>query len=185
MKPENKTQLLKIARQSIRYGLEHGKPLPIQCQDHDPELQQIGASFVTLQKQGALRGCIGSLEAREPLVEDVARNAFNAAFRDPRFPPVSESELPLLDIHISILSTPEPVDFSSEADLISQLRPFVDGLVLSDGFHRGTFLPSVWEQLPEPEQFLQHLKVKAGLPPDYWSNTLKVERYTVESLQEH
>lgn len=173
-------RVLDVARESIRHGLTYGKPLPVQ--DEDAALLQPGASFVTLNLHDELRGCIGSLEAHQPLVKDVAQNAFSAAFRDSRFPPVTASEFDALDLHISILSPSEPLHFSSEADLLRQLRPGIDGLVLTDGYHRGTFLPQVWEQLPEPAEFLAHLKRKAGLPVNHWSPTLRVERYSVDSI---
>ncbi|WJW74546.1 AmmeMemoRadiSam system protein A [Thiohalobacter sp. IOR34] len=174
--------LLAVARDAIRHGLETGQPLQLRPEDFDPLLQQPGAAFVTLQSRGQLRGCIGSLEAHRPLVVDVAENAFAAAFRDPRFPPLSPAEFDDLEIHISVLSPPTPVEFSSEADLLSRLRPGIDGLILEDRGRRGTFLPSVWDQLPDREQFLQHLKLKAGLPPDHWSDSLRVWRYTTESF---
>lgn len=172
--------LLKLARDSIEHGLRTGKPLKIKISNYASELTVDRACFVTLERQGQLRGCIGMLEAVRPLVEDVAENAFAAAFRDPRFPPLSEDELADLDIHISILSPAELIDFSSEQDLLSKIRPGIDGLILQDGYHRGTFLPSVWEQLPDPRQFLRHLKQKAGLPTDYWSDSVKISRYTTE-----
>lgn len=171
-------QLLDMARASIRHGLQTGKPLAINMADHTGELTQSRATFVTLERHGQLRGCIGMLQAVRPLAEDVAENAFSAAFRDPRFPALSASEFDDLEIHISVLSSAEPMHFDSEADLLSQIRPNIDGLILQDGMHRGTFLPSVWEQLPDAKQFLQHLKQKAGLPPHYWSDTLSVSRYT-------
>ena len=174
--------LRKLAHESVEYGLQHGDTLPVDTARYPRPLREPGASFVTLQKNGELRGCIGSLEAHRPLVEDVVHNAYAAAFSDPRFPPLSERELADVDFHISILTPAVPIDFNSEADLLRQLRPGIDGLVLEDGIHRGTFLPSVWEQLPDAEQFLQHLKLKAGLPPNYWSDTLKVSRYTTESF---
>lgn len=174
--------LLKIAKESIAYGLAHGKVLPINPNDYPGKLQEVCATFVTLELGGHLRGCIGMLEAVQPLVVDVTKNAFLAAFRDYRFSPVSEKEYPNLNIHISILSPSEPIIFSSEEDLISQLRPHVDGLIMQEGGRRGTFLPSVWESLPEPRQFLQQLKVKAGLPGNYWSDTLQMFRYTCEVI---
>jgi AmmeMemoRadiSam system protein A len=116
-------------------------------------------------------------------VEDVADNAYAAAFRDPRFPTLTQDEYPMLQYHISVLNPPEPMTFTSEDDLLKQIRPNIDGLVLSDKGMRGTFLPSVWESLPTAEQFLSHLKQKAGLPADYWSDTVKVERYTVENIE--
>ncbi len=180
---ENQDILLNIARASISNGLRQGQPLPIRLEDYPPVLQAPRASFVTLQINDQLRGCIGSLEAVRPLVEDVAENAFAAAFRDPRFPPVSDREFDQLDYHISILSPSKPLEFESENDLLKKLRPGIDGLILEKRGQRGTFLPSVWESLPSPRQFLAQLKVKAGLPADYWSDSIKVERYTVEDVK--
>lgn len=172
--------LLQVARDSISYGLQHGSAMPVQAGDYEQELQEERACFVTLNKQGELRGCIGSLQAHRPLVEDVAENAFAAAFKDPRFYPFKEVELGELEIHISVLSPATPMEFSSEADLLSQVRPGIDGLILEEGFHRGTFLPSVWEQLPTTKEFLAHLKRKAGLPMDYWSDKIEISRYETE-----
>lgn len=174
--------LLRVARESIAHGLRHGRPLLTDADYYPPALRVPRASFVTLEIDGELRGCIGTLEAHRPLLEDVAANAFNAAFRDPRFPPLHTEELPRLDIHISVLSAPEPLEFDNEGDLIAQLRPGADGLILSAPGHRGTFLPSVWDALPRPEEFLRQLKRKAGLPADYWSADIAVERYTAETF---
>lgn len=174
--------LLQIAKDSIAYGLAQGKALSVTATDYPAELQEIRATFVTLEIGGNLRGCIGMLEAMQPLVVDVAKNAFMAAFRDYRFSPVSETEYPKLEIHISILTPSEPLVFESEEDLISQLRPNVDGLIMQEGRRRGTFLPSVWESLPQPRQFLQQLKLKSGLPIHYWSDTLLVSRYRCEII---
>lgn len=176
--------LLDTARKSIRHGLDRGKPLSVDPDSADPALSQSGACFVTLHKHGQLRGCIGSLQAWRPLLEDIAENAFSAAFRDPRFAPLEAPELDQLDIEISVLNPAEPLTFDSQHDLLQQLRPGVDGLILEDGTHRGTFLPSVWESLPDPDRFLQQLKLKAGLPAGYWSGQLKVSRYTTESFGE-
>jgi AmmeMemoRadiSam system protein A len=181
---EHRRILLGVARESIAHGLRTGRPLAVDPASFDPELQAERATFVTLNEQGRLRGCIGHLEAIQPLVADVAENAFNAAFRDPRFPPVSAGEFDALEIHISVLSPPQPMRFSSEEELLAQIRPGIDGLILEEGVYRGTFLPSVWEQLPDRRQFLAQLKLKAGLPPDYWSDTVKVYRYTTESFSE-
>ncbi len=180
--PEERRILLEVAAASIRHGLETGHPLPVRLEDYPESLREPGAAFVTLNLDGRLRGCIGSLQAIRPLVEDVAENAFAAAFRDPRFPPVTAEEYPRLEYHISILSKPEPFPVESEADLLAKLRPGIDGLVLIEGNHRATFLPSVWEQLPDPRQFLANLKIKASLPVDYWSDTIRFERYTVEEF---
>ncbi|MDO5287377.1 MAG: AmmeMemoRadiSam system protein A [Actinomycetia bacterium] len=147
-------------------------------------LHQPGAAFVTLTQSGALRGCIGSLAAYRPLVEDVTANAVSAARRDPRFPPLSADELPRTQVEVSVLSAPEPYPVSSEQDARDRLRPGIDGVVLSFGRHRGTFLPQVWEQLPQPQDFLNHLKRKAGLPSDWWDDAVRLERYTVTAFHE-
>lgn len=178
--PAQKQQLLQLAWDAIDHGLQTGRVL--KPATDDPVLQCPGASFVTLNLHGELRGCIGSLQAYQPLADDVAQNAFNAAFRDPRFAPLDDSERDALDLHISILSPSTPIHFTSEADLLRQLRPGIDGLILQDGHHRGTFLPQVWESLADPVDFLAHLKRKAGLPSHYWSPTLQVQRYTVDSI---
>lgn len=181
----NKTEqqlLLQLAKDAIQYGLKHNKVMPVDLTKYSAKLTEERACFVTLQIKQELRGCIGSLEAYQPLVKDIAHNAYAAAFGDPRFPPVTNAEFPQLEIHISVLNKPEPMHFKSEQDLIQQLRPNVDGLILSDIGHRGTFLPSVWESLPTPAEFFAHLKLKAGLLPDHWSDTIKVERYTVDSI---
>jgi AmmeMemoRadiSam system protein A len=179
---EHQAFLLALAKGSIRHGLNKGKPIPIEMDELPLELTVKRATFVTLEKKGALRGCIGCLEAVRPLAADIAANAYAAAFRDPRFPPVAEPEIDELEIHLSLLTPAEPIAFSSEADLISQLVPEIDGLILEEGPMRGTFLPSVWETLPEPEAFIRHLKRKAGLPAQYWSTTLKIYRYRSETI---
>ena len=183
MKTEHQNLLLQIARDAIsskihRRGGADGRGA--QLSKLPSELKQKRATFVTLTLGGALRGCIGMLEACRPLAEDVAANACAAAFEDPRFEPLSKEEFENLEIHISVLSPPEEMKFSSEADLLEQIRPGVDGLILQEGGRRGTFLPSVWEDLPGAELFLMHLKMKAGLPNTYWSDTLRVSRYTAE-----
>jgi AmmeMemoRadiSam system protein A len=205
---EHQQRLLELAKNSIQYGLQTGKPLKINLADYPAELTERRATFVTLHKNHELRGCIGMLEAIRPLAEDIAENAFLAAFKDPRFPPLADYEFGELEIHLSILTPAEPISFTSEQDLISQLQPGIDGLILEEpeiydvankreqlppridglilekgrGRRRGTFLPSVWEQLPKPEQFLRHLKQKAGLPPDYWSENIRIYRYHTEII---
>ncbi len=174
---EQRRYLLQLAHDSIRHGLSHDAPLPVDVAKLAPELRALRATFVTLKKRGELRGCIGTLEAIRPLAEDIASNAYAAAFQDPRFPPLQESELNELEVQLSILTPAEPVHFQSERDLLAQLQPGVDGLILVEGGRRGTFLPSVWEQLPTPKQFLEHLKLKTGLPAGYWSDSIKVNRY--------
>jgi AmmeMemoRadiSam system protein A len=179
---QDRATLREVAAASIRHGLRHGRPLSVAPGEHAAPLRAPGASFITLHRQDELRGCIGSLEACRPLVTDVAENAFAAAFRDPRFAPLRADELADLDLHVSVLSAPAELAFADEADLLRQLRPGVDGLILSVDGHRGTFLPSVWESLPRPEHFLAHLKRKAGLPADFWSPALRVMRYTTEAF---
>ncbi len=180
---EHDKQLLhSLARASIAHGLSTGQPLKVTPGDYPEHLRTDGASFVTLNLNQQLRGCIGSLSAYQPLLQDIAQHAFDAAFRDPRFPAVSEAESAKLDIHISILTPAEPMQFSDEADLLEQIKPGEDGLILESGYHKGTFLPSVWEQLPQPRDFLAHLKLKAGLDKQYWSDDIKVSRYKTLSF---
>lgn len=174
--------LLDMAWQSIRHGLAKGDPLKLEPDQLGSPLSEAGASFVTLHIGEELRGCIGSLQAHRPLICDVTENAFSAAFRDPRFAPLKDTELNNLSLDISVLSQPERMVFGSEQDLLRQIRPNVDGLILTDVNYRGTFLPSVWESLPDAKQFLQHLKRKAGLPANHWSDKLEVWRYTTQSF---
>ncbi|EIC31616.1 uncharacterized protein, PH0010 family [Methylomicrobium album BG8] len=174
--------LLDLAKRSIRHGLETDSPLKIDTTAFPPEFLEPRATFVTLHKHRQLRGCIGMLKAVRPLAEDIAENAFAAAFRDYRFPPLSADEFEQLEIHLSILTPPEPIVFASEEDLLTQLRAGEDGLTIEEGRRRGTFLPSVWEHLPDPKRFLRHLKQKAGLPADYWSDNLRFYRYRTEVI---
>ncbi|HBC56439.1 MAG TPA: AMMECR1 domain-containing protein [Gammaproteobacteria bacterium] len=174
--------LLDIAKHSIAYGLSHACPAPVQLGDYAETLREPGASFVTLKKSGELRGCVGTLEPYQPLIEDVSYHAFSAAFRDTRFSPVSVQEVVLLEIHISVLSLPEDIPCASEAELMQLLRTDIDGLVLQEGTHRATFLPAMWQTLPDKEDFVQQLKIKAGLSADYWSETMQCFRYQVQEF---
>ena len=176
----DRATLLEVARASIRHGLDQGQALPVNPEDYPETLRLLRATFVTLEIGGQLRGCIGALAAYQPLVQDVAAHAYAAAFEDPRFPEVRADEFPKLELHISVLSPPEPLRFGSEAELLAQLRPGVDGLILHFRHYRSTFLPAVWEHLPDPYVFLAQLKQKAGLPLDFWSPELQAERYTAE-----
>lgn len=167
--------LLDIARTAIatRFG-------PVPPADTSPRwLHEPGAVFVTLTERGELRGCIGSLTAHRSLLDDVEHNARAAAFSDPRFPPLSHLELPSVRIEVSLLSPPEAVEAHSEEELERHVRPGVDGLILAWDGHRGTFLPQVWEQLPDPHDFVTHLKLKAGLAKTFWRDDARFERYTV------
>ena len=172
--------LLRIARQAIdaRFGLSSG-PAPEGASTGHP-----GASFVTLTLNGRLRGCIGSLEAWRALADDVAENAVAAAFRDPRFAPLTPAEWAETRVEVSLLSPSEPMSFSSEADALAQLRPGRDGLILSFGQRRATFLPQVWESLPDRRQFMAQLKLKAGLAADFWDDGITLARYSVEKWKE-
>lgn len=144
-----------------------------------PALALPGATFVTLTRNGELRGCIGSLEARRALRDDVQQNALAAAFGDPRFEPVTAAEWPGLRVEVSLLGTPQTLPVKDRTELLRLLRPGIDGLIVQDGSRRATFLPQVWEQLPSPGQFLARLLQKAGLPADHWSPTLRCQRYEV------
>lgn len=180
LSPADRATLLDVARASIQHGLQHRQALAVNPDDYPETLRPLRATFVTLEISGQLRGCIGALAAYQPLVQDVAAHAYAAAFEDPRFPELRPDEFPSLEIFISVLSPPEPMCVSSEEDLLKQVRPGVDGLILQFRHYRATFLPAVWENLPDPYLFLAQLKHKAGLPLDFWSPELRVERYTTE-----
>jgi AmmeMemoRadiSam system protein B/AmmeMemoRadiSam system protein A len=174
--------LISAAARSILHGIENGGPLRVDPGQFDAELGQAGAAFVTLKRDGRLRGCIGSPEAHRPLIVDVADNAYRAAFKDPRFPALTASEVPGLDLSISVLSPQAPMAFADEADFLARLRPRVDGLVIEDNRRRALFLPSVWEQLPEPRKFVEYLKIKAGLAPGHWSDSFKAWRFAAAEI---
>mgnify|MGYP003633903635 FL=1 len=175
--------LLRLAASSIEHGLATGQPLMPDFATAPGDLAAPGACFVTLKKNGQLRGCIGSPEAHRPLLTDVAVNAYAAAFRDPRFPNLETSELPEVTLSISVLSPQAPMTIRDEADLLAQLRPGVDGLVIADGGKRALFLPSVWNQLPDKRAFLMHLKRKAGMAGNHWSSTFTARRFVAEEAQ--
>lgn len=181
MNSELGAALLTLARNAIAEKLGCGRVTePAQPE----EFLRPGAVFVTLKSDGNLRGCIGSLAAWRPLRDDVTANACAAAFGDPRFKPLGANELSAVKLEVSLLSPTHPIAFSSEADAIAQLNPGIDGVVLEYGHHRGTFLPQVWEDLPEPHQFMAQLKRKAGLSPDFWSNDIRLSRYSVDKWKE-
>lgn len=176
--------LLRLAMASIRYGLANGHALPVRAEDHPEDLAHPGACFVTLKKQGELRGCLGSATAWRPLVEDIADNAFKAAFRDSRFKPLALEEVDEITLSLAVLTPPEAMTFHDEADLLRQLRPHTDGLIIRDGHHQALFLPAVWHSLPSPEDFLGNLKQKAGLFPHHWSPSFTAHRFTAVELRE-
>ncbi|MGB9774955.1 MAG: AmmeMemoRadiSam system protein A [Anaerolineae bacterium] len=185
LSPEDRRYLLTLARQSIARALE-GQDLPeVDLSTLSEALRRPGASFVTLTLDGELRGCIGSIEPRRPLARDVQENAIAAAFHDPRFPPLSRRELDRTHIEISVLTVPQPLEYEGPADLLAKLRPEVDGVIIERGWHRATFLPQVWEKLPDPREFMAHLCLKAGLPADdYRRPGLRVYTYQVEKFEE-
>lgn len=176
------SRLLEVASASIAHGLVRGRPLAVDPNAYPVALRAQRATFVTLEQAGALRGCVGVLEPVRALVADVAANAFAAAFRDPRFDPLAAVELEDLHLHVSVLSASQPLVFRTQEELCAQLRPGRDGLILEERGRRATFLPAVWESLPDPELFVRHLKAKAGLPAGYWSEHVTAARYTVEAF---
>ncbi len=177
-------QLFSVIKQSIEKGLQ-GKSFkldPSYYAAHSVDFSRPAATFVTLHHSEALRGCIGTLQAYRSLIEDVAGNAFSAAFQDPRFAPLEEQELAGLEVEHSILSTPQVIeDCQTKQHLLDNLIPFEDGLIISDGVHRATFLPSVWSQLPDESRFVEHLMLKAGISS--WSESILCERYSVSAHQ--
>ncbi|MDR1790195.1 MAG: AmmeMemoRadiSam system protein A [Propionibacteriaceae bacterium] len=173
--------LTRLARSAIATQLN----LPAAEPDGEAEwLNERGAAFVTLTIDGRLRGCIGSLEAWRWLGEDVRSNAVSAAFRDPRFPPLSRDEFAQVDVEVSVLTPPQELSFTSEADALAQLRPDIDGVILEAGSHRATFLPQVWEDLPDKRVFMAHLKRKARLAADYWGDDVRLHVYQVSAFHE-
>jgi AmmeMemoRadiSam system protein A len=182
---QDRKTLLKLAREAITRAAHGREPPAIDSSALAEDLQRDGASFVTLTKHEQLRGCIGSLEARRSLASDVRENAVAAATSDPRFPPVRPEELDALHIEVSVLSSPQPLSYDGPDDLIAKLRPGVDGVVIERGWNRATFLPQVWEKLPDPHEFLEHLCMKAYLPSDsYRRPGLHVFTYQVEKFEE-
>lgn len=180
---QDKSCLLQIARDSIRHGFQNRKPLVIDLERCSPSLREPAAVFVTLTINDDLRGCIGTMESGVALAANVANYAHAAAFSDSRFSPLTATEFDSIHIHISVLSPMEPVSFQSETELIDKIRPGIDGLLFEDTGHRATFLPSVWEKIPEPREFLRKLKIKAGLSPAHWSPHVRVRRYTSFSIE--
>ena len=183
---EEQTILLRLAREAMERGVRCEELPPLDLESLPLPLRQEGSSFITLMSRGQLRGCIGSLEAYQPLVEDVRLHAMAAALKDPRFPPVKEEELSGIQIEISRLTHPVPLEYMDARDLLAKLRPRVDGVILRDDtFLRATFLPQVWEKLPNPEEFLCNLCYKMGMEPDLWRyKHFHVLTYQVEEFHE-
>jgi AmmeMemoRadiSam system protein A len=180
MSDERGSILLAIARESLAAALGLGR----EGSRDEPWLREPGATFVTLRELGDLRGCVGSIRPHRPLHDDVRSNARAAAFSDSRFPPVQAWEYREISLEVSLLSPCEPLELSCEEEALAQLRPGIDGIVFEIRERRSTFLPQVWEQLPDPWEFLAHLKRKAGLPPTFWDPEVKLWRYTVTKWAE-
>lgn len=172
--------LFDVAQRSIDSGLRAGRALSVDPTDYPPRLREQRATFTTLRHRGELRGCIGAIEATRSLVEDVAESAYAAAFRDPRFPALERAELADLELHLSVLSPLEPLEVETRESLIERLRKGVDGLLIEQAGRRGTFLPSVWESLPDAERFLIELERKAGLTPGDWVRPVRCWRYVTQ-----
>lgn len=173
--------LLPLARREIAQALD----LPaVEVDLSLPRLHEAGATFVTLTRQGSLRGCIGSLQAYRPLLQDIRANAHAAAFRDPRFAPLQPEELATTGIEVSLLSAMQPLQYRDEQEAWAQLRVGEDGVVFEFGSQRSTFLPQVWEQLPAVSDFMARLKQKAGLPATFWHADVRLHRYTVQKFRE-
>jgi AmmeMemoRadiSam system protein A len=179
--PDVKAFLLKLARQNLDAAV---RGLPAIVPDWPPAVtKEDRGCFVTLTKRGQLRGCIGYIEGIEPLYEAVIDNAKNASLKDPRFPKVTPGELSEIKIEVSVLTKPEPLNYANPQDLLNQLVPGADGIILTKGYYQSTFLPQVWEQLPDKVSFLEHLSVKGGMPADGWK-TAEVKRYRAIHFQE-
>jgi AmmeMemoRadiSam system protein A len=172
--------LLHLARAAI------GRELGFRSHDlpRTAWLEEPGATFVTLMLDGQLHGCIGTLEACRPLIDDVCQNAVSSAFRDPRFPPLTKDEFADVLVEVSLLSKPQLISHSSEEEALAQLSPGQDGVIFEYGHYRSTYLPQVWAQLPDPKSFIANLKSKAGLPASFWSDEVRLSHYTVQKWRE-
>jgi AmmeMemoRadiSam system protein A len=182
--PDEQAQLLVIARGSIQHGFVNDRPLAIEPSRLTGALTEPHGNFVTLTQRGTLRGCVGTLKGSCALAENIAVTAFSAARDDTRFAPLSAAELEQTRIEISVLSRPEPIQARSFPELLAKLRPCIDGLLVQDGWHRGTLLPKVWERFPDPREFMTQLMAKAGLPDNYWSDSIQFHRYETISFAE-
>ena len=182
---EEQRTLLRMAREAMECGVQGKQLAPLDERSLSPQLREQGASFITLTIRGQLRGCIGALEAHQPLAKDVREHAIAAALEDPRFPPVREDELSRIQIEVSRLTRPLPLEYKDAADLLSKLRPNVDGVILRDGGRRATFLPQVWKKIPDPSEFMNNLCYKMGLSDNAWRvKHLEVLVYQVEEFHE-
>lgn len=178
-------KLLEVARKTIKNRLFDLAEPQVESKDLPEVFQKRLGNFVTINIEGNLRGCIGHIVPRLPLIEGIKENAINAAFRDPRFPPLTRGEFNRIGIEISILTPPTEFPYTDAEDLLQKLRPGFDGLIIKKGYYEATFLPQVWEQLPQKEDFLSHLCLKAGLSADTWkTEKLQVSTYQVQAFEE-
>jgi uncharacterized protein len=184
--PEEQKILLRLAREAMERGVRGEELPPLDLAALPPALREEASSFVTLMRQGQLRGCVGSLEAYQSLAEDVRVHAVAAALKDPRFPPVQEEELSRIQLEVSRLTRPLPLEYKDAEDLLAKLRPQVDGVILRDDFfYRATFLPQVWEKIPDPAEFLNNLCYKMGVEPELWRHRhFEVLTYQAEEFHE-
>ncbi|MCX8016193.1 MAG: AmmeMemoRadiSam system protein A [Patescibacteria group bacterium] len=188
LKEKEKRYLLSLARESIKYFLKNNDLLQLSTEEIknlSPNLKEKRATFVTLTENGHLRGCIGHLEAIQPLFQDIIENSVNAAFFDFRFFPVNQKELEKIKIEVSILTPPQELQYKNPSDLLNLIRPHIDGVILQKDFYQATYLPQVWEEIPDKEEFLSSLALKAGLPSDVWKKEkIDIKIYQVESFKE-
>ncbi len=178
------TQLVDVAEQAIHLAVARDRRWVPNAADYPPPLRAPGAAFVTLRRHGRLLGCIGTLAPTESLVVTVADRARAAAFDDPRFPGITRDDLPELEVSVSVLSRPEPLAATGYLDLLERVRPGVDGLLVESGWHRATLLPSVWEDLTDPVEFVGALWRKAGMEPGAWPHDIHVQRYTAQHAED-
>ena len=179
-----KEVLLATARYALLNGVRNGVPPEMASGNFSKLLLKKGAAFVTLRNHGKLRGCMGTLYAHESLVKNVLHNAYNAAFKDNRFAPLTADELKVIDLHISVLTKPQPLLVDSEVELQAKLVPGTDGVILRYRQSQATFLPAVWESIAQPAEFIRQLKLKAGWSADFWSSEIKIELYRVIEFTE-
>jgi AmmeMemoRadiSam system protein A len=185
LNPEEKKLLLGVARSALEHGVRGEEQPPLDLKSMPVHLREVGASFITLTIRGELRGCIGALEPYQPLVVDVQEHAIAAALEDPRFPPVSPRELDQIEVEISRLTLPKRLAYTDAEDLLAKLHPHTDGVILRDGTRRATFLPQVWEKIPDKAEFLDNLCYKMGAAADTWRRkALEVLIYQVEEFHE-
>lgn len=173
-----------VCKKSIKYGLDNKAVMPVSEIDNVPKIfEQPGACFVTLEINDNLRGCIGSIIAHQPLIKDLIHNSYSSAFSDSRFSPLTKDEFKNISIAISLLSAPSKMVFANEKDLLNKIQPFIDGIIIKDGYYQAVYLPSVWEQLPNKTLFLSSLKQKAGLSPNHFSKNFEAYRFTSEYIK--